>query len=163
MSNAICRLWVGVRYALSTIFQDSLLVFSRNVTSILHCFRHIMRCSYKPEMTSSMYLYKRTLFTFANHGFWRSYPDFILVYNCKFTSIMHRFRDNDVVLRTRTDVMMFFPLRELYTVLNYGFCRSDPNCRLNNYYTVLPLFSLVSIDPRIWVRPLNFCFTRIRS
>ena len=43
-------------------------------------------------------------------GFWKSDPDFILVFNNNHTSIMHRFRYNKVLPLVGNDVIVLSPL-----------------------------------------------------
>ena len=69
-----------------------------------------MRFSWKPKMTSSIYLRQGALCSVFNREIWGGIGGFLLVFNSNFTSIMHCFRDNDVFLQTVNDVMVIPPL-----------------------------------------------------
>ena len=69
-----------------------------------------MRFSCKPKMTSSVYIRQGTLCTVLNNGIWKGNIGIPLVFYCNSTSIMHRFRDNDVFFQTGNDVIVIYPL-----------------------------------------------------
>ena len=64
-----------------------------------------MRFSCTPKMTSSIYLHYGALCTVFNDRIWKGSNGFLLVFYGNFTSIMHRFQDNDVFLQFGNDVI----------------------------------------------------------
>ena len=69
-----------------------------------------MRYSGKPKMMSSIYLRKGALYTVLDDEIRKNEDGFLLAFYSNFTSIIHRFRDNDVFLQTGNDVMVIFLL-----------------------------------------------------
>jgi len=47
------------------------------------------------------------LFAIFHEGFWTSDHDFLIAFHGNFSAVMHDFRDNEVLLHTRFDVIMF--------------------------------------------------------
>jgi len=43
-------------------------------------------------------------------GFWKSDYDFLIAYHSNFLSVMHGFRDNEVLLQAGYDVVVILPL-----------------------------------------------------
>ena len=92
-------------------YQCSIVSFSLSYT-----VSEIMRFSCKPKMTLSICVRQGALCKVFNDGIWKGDYGFLLVLNSNFDSIMHRFRDNDVFLRTVNGVMVLHPLGTLYAV-----------------------------------------------
>jgi len=60
-------------------------------------------------MTSSWFRRQEALNAIFHDWFWKSDPDFLIVFYNNFLSVMHGFRENEVILQTRNDVIMTSP------------------------------------------------------
>jgi len=61
-------------------------------------------------MTSSSVLRLRALYVLCHDGFWKSDHDFLIAFHSNFSSEMHSFRDNEILLQTGYDVIVISPL-----------------------------------------------------
>ena len=86
----------------------------------------ILRFSCKPKMTSSVCLRQGALCTVLNDRIWKGDYGFLLVFNSNFISIMRRFRDNDVFLKTGKNVMVISSLGGTLQSFDDRFWKSDP-------------------------------------
>jgi len=64
---------------------------------------------------------------FFDCWFWKSDPYFILVWHCNYTSIVHRFRLNELFMFAGNDVIAISSVGALQVIYDYGFCKGDPD------------------------------------
>jgi len=60
-------------------------------------------------MTSSWFLRQGSLHAILRNEFWKSDHDFLIAFHSNFLSVMHGFRDNEVLLQARYDVIVISP------------------------------------------------------
>ena len=89
--------------------------------------------------------------TVFNDGIWKGNNFFLLVFYGYFTSIMHRFRDNDVFLQTRNDVMVIPPLGRTVPSFRRRILKGDPKFTFMLYWHILPIFNRLRV-----IRPFHF-------
>jgi len=79
----------------------------------------------QPDMTSSSVHRQMALHLHVLDGFWRSDHDLIIASRNNFSSGMHGFRDNEVLLQARYDVIVIFPPGALNAIWHDGFWKSN--------------------------------------
>jgi len=103
---------------LHAIFQDGfwksdhdfLIAFHSNF--YLKCMvSEITRFYCKPDMTSSGFLGQGRCTHFFDCRFWKGDPNFIIVLLCNYTSVVHRFRFNELFMFAGNDVIAISSLR----------------------------------------------------
>ena len=85
-------------------------MWSVETSRLSYTICEIMRFFCKSKMTSSKHLRLGAPCSVLNDEIWKGSYEFQLVFYSNFTSILHRFRDNDVFLQTGDDVMVIPPL-----------------------------------------------------
>jgi len=85
---------------------DFLIVIHSNFLSAMHGFE-ITSFYSKPDMTSSWFLRQGPLHAIFHDGFWKTDYDFLIVIHSNVSSAMHGFRDNEVLLPTGHDVIIY--------------------------------------------------------
>jgi len=109
--------WFGRQGALHAIFHDEfwksdhnfLIMFHSNFFSGMHGFwdnKVIMQARYDVIMISS----PRGASNYYSFAFWKSEHDFLIVIQSNFLFVMHGFRDNEVLLQARYDVIVISSL-----------------------------------------------------
>ena len=105
-----------------------------------------MRFSFKPKMTSSIYLRcgGGALCAVLKDGNWKVCYGFLLVFNRNCFSIMHHLRDNNVILLTGYHVMVLCPLGGIVRSFLWRILKGwlwFPSCvpwKCFVYYTLFP-------------------------
>ena len=97
-------------------------VLSRTVSELL-------AIAYKPKMTSRRFLRQVASHLKCKCGFWKADTDLLLVVNCNFCSILHRFR---VISDCLPEMTLRQFLRQVASHLKcrYGFWKPDPDLLL---------------------------------
>ena len=85
-------------------------IWSAEISSSSCAVSEIMMFSCKLKMTSWYYIRLGALYAVCYDGFWKGDHGFPLMFHGKFSSNTHRFRDNEVFLRTENDVINISPL-----------------------------------------------------
>jgi len=109
--------WFGRRKALHAIFYDGFWKSDHNFLIAFHsnfylgCMvSEIARFNCKPGMTSSWFLRLGALQMIIQDEFWKNEHDFLIVLQSNFLFVMHGFRDNEVLLQSRYDVIVISSL-----------------------------------------------------
>jgi len=109
------------------------------VTFYLWCMVSVITRFYcKPDMMSLWFLRYGAFQAIFRDGFWKSDHDFLIALYTNFLSMMHGFRDNEVLLPTGNDVIVISPLGGV----SHRFCwrnlterpRFHNHGSLTNYY-----------------------------
>jgi len=64
----------------------------------------------KPDVTTSWFLRQGRCTQLFDCRFWKGDADFIWVFHCKYTSIMHRLRFNELFMFARNDIIAIWSL-----------------------------------------------------
>jgi len=120
----------------------------------------ITRFYCKPDMTSSRFLRQGSLHAILHDGFWKSEHDFLMAFHSNFLSVMHGFRDNEVLLLTGYDFIVDPPPGGRCTTFSGRILKERPwlpNSLLYQLFMWDAWFPRLSgfISSRIW-RHLDF-------
>jgi len=104
-------IWLSRIYSLLTGMYDHdfLIVYHSNFSFAMHVFRdNEVYC--KPDMTSSWFIVQGVLHAVLFVGFWKRDYDFLTAFHINLLSVMNGFRDDEVLLQARYDVIVISPL-----------------------------------------------------
>ena len=85
--------------------------FNRNFISIIHRFR-VHDAFLQNEIDVMVISRLGALYAVCDDGFWKADFGFLVGFHSKYSSIIHRFQDNDVLLHTENDVINITPLED---------------------------------------------------
>jgi len=121
--------------------HDFMIVFYI-VTFYLWCMiSEITRFHCKPDMTLSWFLRQGSLHAILHDGFCKSDHDFLIAFHSNFLSVMHGFRDNEVLLQTWYDVIVISPPGTPQAILHDGFWKGDPDFILMFNWNLLSILN----------------------
>jgi len=88
--------------------HDFLIAFHSNFLSGMHGFQEnevLLQAGYDVIVISPLGVAHAIL----HNGFWKSDHEFLIAFHSKFVSVMHGFRDNEVLLQAGYDVIVISP------------------------------------------------------